>query len=393
MQATETPSRNAAGTGEAAAGWRLPTRDWVLHSTPQLGNLTERWIEVQVRTRRTLDARLLGNAIAAGSQRQPYHLLATDRLDVRVAYGLMLHTRGQSMRWVAHALRERAPLALHVHFGLYGDAHRPLAAALHRPLVTSFYGADATTREVIESPTWRRRYARMFASGDAFLAEGPAMAERLVRLGCLPEKVHVVRLPADAAGLESCRRARAERLRVVMGGRFCEKKGFDTGIRAFARALSDHPDAELLLMGGGELEGELRRLVEAEGITGRVEFAGRLPFPEFMGRLSTAHLALHPSRTARDGDSEGGAPVTLIEGEWLGVPALVSDHDDLPFVAAPDGSVTLPPTDVDAWAEALRALASDPPRLERMGAAAEEFARAHHSPEANAGAREEIYRA
>lgn len=401
MAATPTPTRpkldapspDAASVHDPQGGWELPAGPWVLHSTPQLGNLTERWIDVQAQARLQLDARLLGNGLAVGARRESHHLMATDRLDVRIAYGLMILTGGQSMRWLARALAPNPPVAVHVHFGLYGAAHLPLAKALNRSLVTSFYGADATQRQVTESGTWRRRYVRMFAGGDAFLAEGPAMAGRLRDLGCPPEKLHVVRLPADAAGLADVPRKPSDTLRVAMAGRFCEKKGFDVGLRAFARALGGRADARLLLMGGGELEDDLRRIARDERIEDQVEFAGRLPFRDFMARLATARLALHPSRTAADGDSEGGAPVTLIEGQWLGVPSLVSDHDDLPFVAAPDGSLTLPPTDVDAWSDALRALADDPTRLEHMGAAAERFARAHHSPEANAAAREALYRA
>ena len=96
-------------------------------------------------------------------------------------------------------------------------------------------------------------------------------------------------------------------------------------------------------------------------------------------------------RRAHDGDSEGGAPVTLIEAQWLSVPSIVSDHDDLPFVAAPEGSIVLPSEPVEAWADALRMLYESPDRLEAMGAAAAAFVRAHHTPAANVAARELVY--
>jgi colanic acid/amylovoran biosynthesis glycosyltransferase len=219
------------------------------------------------------------------------------------------------------------------------------------------------------------------------------MAERIAALGCPREKLHVVRLPADEDGLRALAPERPDGLLVGMAGRFCEKKGFDVGIRAFAEALGGREDARLLMVGGGELEPELRRLAAEAGIEGQTEFAGRLPFDAFMTRLGGCSLALHPSRTAADGDSEGGAPVTLIESQWLGVPAIVSDHDDLSFVSAPDGSVTLPPLDTAAWAATLADLAGAPARLAAMADAARSFAREQHSPAANAAAREAIYRA
>jgi glycosyltransferase involved in cell wall biosynthesis len=123
----------------------------------------------------------------------------------------------------------------------------------------------------------------------------------------------------------------------------------------------------------------------------QVDWAGRLPFHEFMTQLAQSHLGLYPSRTAADGDSEGGAPVTLIEAQWLGVPSIVSDHDDLPFVAAPEGSVVIDAHGVDAWTETLWELYRSPERVDAMSSAARNFARAHHSPDANARAREAVY--
>jgi hypothetical protein len=69
----------------------------------------------------------------------------------------------------------------------------------------------------------------------------------------------------------------------------------------------------------------------------------------------------------------------------------VSDHDDLPFVAAPDGAVVLAAQAVEDWADALRMLYDDPGRLARMSRAAEEFVAERHSPSANARGREEVY--
>jgi colanic acid/amylovoran biosynthesis glycosyltransferase len=147
----------------------------------------------------------------------------------------------------------------------------------------------------------------------------------------------------------------------------------------------------LLLLGGGPLETAYRKIAVEEKIVDQIVWHGRLPFAEFMGQISTGNVALYPSRTASDGDSEGGAPVTLIEAQWLGVPSIVSDHDDLPFVAASDGSIVLAASNQTQWAEALEALYRDRSKLERMGMASHDFVHSRHSPQANAQAREHIY--
>jgi glycosyltransferase involved in cell wall biosynthesis len=217
------------------------------------------------------------------------------------------------------------------------------------------------------------------------------MAERIRALGSPSDKVRVARLPADGPALSRCATKKAGEFLVVIAGRFIEKKGFDVALEAFGHALRGRADARLLMLGWGPLEDEYRAAASRLGFADQVEWAGRLPFHRFMSRLAEGHVALYPSREAASGDSEGGAPVTLIEAQWLGVPSIVSDHDDLPFVAAPEGSLTIPCRAVDQWAEALRALYADRSVVDRMSAAASAFAREKHSPKANAAAREAIY--
>ena len=110
-----------------------------------------------------------------------------------------------------------------------------------------------------------------------------------------------------------------------------------------------------------------------------------------MKAFGEAHVALYPSRTAADGDSEGGAPVTLIEAGWIGIPSVVSNHDDLPLVTGGEGNVVVSEPAVDAWAAVLRELYADRDRLVEMAGLARGFVREHHSPTQNALAREHVY--
>jgi colanic acid/amylovoran biosynthesis glycosyltransferase len=371
--------------------WDLPGPPWVLHSRSLLGKLTEPWIDTQARATSRYGSRLLGLTAVDGSTPAPHWLLARERLDLRLAYSQRARLGGVSSLWLLSQLRASPPDVVHAHFGPGGTEVLTLARALRVPLATSFYGVDATAERFTEGRAWKRRYGRLFRHGRGFIAEGPAMASRVEALGCDPDRIHVVRLPANAEALEGVPVEKADQFVAAVAGRFIPKKGFDLGIRAFARALGGLADARLLMVGGGELEGSYRRLVEELGIGAQVTWAGRLPFQEFMRRLATAHVSLYPSRTAPDGDSEGGAPVVLIEAQWLGVPGLISEHDDLPFVSAPDGSVRLGSYAVDDWADALRGLYEDRSRALELGREASRFAREHHSPAANAVARESVY--
>ena len=383
----------------STAGVRLPepVSPWVLHTTPRLGNLTERWIELQVNATDRFDSRLYGPLVAGdfmsdGMTDGARWIVPAPWSAAWLAYRGMFRTDGLSPVYLARQFRRNRPAVIHVHYGPPAAQLTLFAKVLERPLVASFYGFDASVSRFREQWIWRRRYARLFRRAAAFVVEGPAMAARLEGLGCPGDAIRVARLPADAGELAFVQRRPADEFTVAVAGRFAEKKGFDLAIEAFARAFSKHGDVKLLMVGGGPLEGDYRRLVAELGIEDRVEWTGRLPHREFMRSLATAHVALYPSRTAANGDSEGGAPVTLIEAQWLGVPAIVSTHDDLPFVVPPDGATVLPERDVNVWADALRALYEQPARLNEMGEIAQEFARANHSLEGNALAREAIYR-
>ncbi len=65
-------------------------------------------------------------------------------------------------------------------------------------------------------------------------------------------------------------------------------------------------------------------------------------------------MLIHPSVTATDGDSEGGAPTILLEAQAIGTPVVTTRHADIPHVVPEGAGVYLcAEHDVDALGEAL----------------------------------------
>ena len=94
-------------------------------------------------------------------------------------------TRGRAWgysRFFFDAFHRAGGDLLHAHFGVEGVLAVPLASALGVPLVTSFYGYDATM--LPRDPSWRQALKLLFARGTLFFAEGPALANTLRDLGC-----------------------------------------------------------------------------------------------------------------------------------------------------------------------------------------------------------------
>ena len=106
-----------------------------------------------------------------------------------------------------------------------------------------------------------------------------------------------------------------------------------------------------VLAGSGPEEARLRARVEAEGLAGRVVFAG---FREDVAALlAAADLVVHPSHA-------DALPTALIHALAAGVPAVATRVGGIPEIVGDDAGVLVPPAEPAALAGAVRDLAGDP---------------------------------
>jgi colanic acid/amylovoran biosynthesis glycosyltransferase len=279
------------------------------------------------------------------------------------------------------ALSAHGAEVLHAHFGQTGYGVLRLKRRTALPLVTTFYGADASQR--VRLPGWRERYAELFAEGELFLAEGPRLAARLVELGCPAEKVAVHPITIEPERYRFRVRepkARDERVRLFFCARLCEKKGLAFALRALALVKDKYPTVELRIGGDGPDAAAARALVEELGLQDAVRFLGFLSHERFLAELDAADVFVQPSVTASDGDTEGGAPTTLLEAQACGVPILASRHADIPQVV-PEGESGLlsAERDSEGLAENLHTLLAGPERWAEMGRAGRAHVEAQHA--------------
>lgn len=291
---------------------------------------------------------------------------------------------------LARALAEGSPDVVHAHFGTTAWRCLPVVDAMDLPLVVSFYGYDMSELPA-SRPRWRRRYPELFARGDLFLCEGPAMADGLVRIGCPAAKIGVNPLGVDVARLPFTRRtlARGGTLQVLAVARFKEKKGLPDAIEAVVRA-SRRARVHLTIVGGpaagrhGRHEtARIKNTVRRLRAGGCVTFAGVLRHEELNARAKDFHIMLQPSKRAASGDTEGGAPVALIEMAATGMAAVATRHADIPGVVIDGSSGFLADEgDVAALADHLVRLAEEPELVAAMGEAAARHVRRAFDQEA-----------
>jgi glycosyltransferase involved in cell wall biosynthesis len=333
----------------------------VRHVVGRAGHYSEIWLDAQVCG---VD-RYASSLLSLRAPRQPYRwrsnatVLSREVRAIRSVDRLPQppEVRRAGVPDAARFLLDRAkssqldhPSVYHAHFGYLAYVWSGVASRADVPLVTSFYGIDAAAY-CYRAGRWKARYRRVFALSGAVLVEGPHMAARIAGLGCPPEKIRIVRLPFAPPGAALDGEPTETDFAACFGGRLVAKKGLDVAIRAFSQAFAGGTE-KMLLVGAGPEEERLRRLAVQVGLADRVVFHPPVPIDEFATLVRRAHVALFPSVTAPNGDGEGGAPLAIPLVQFLGVPAIVSDHDDLPWAAAP-GTPVVPSGNIEALAIAL----------------------------------------
>jgi colanic acid/amylovoran biosynthesis glycosyltransferase len=149
----------------------------------------------------------------------------------------------------------------------------------------------------------------------------------LIEQGVSEARLRVHRLGIDLSRFQVGPMPR-ERL-VVMIGRFVEKKGFEYGLQAFARAAARLRDARLVLVGEGERRRSLERLARELGVRERVEFVGVLSQARIAELLGKAAVLLAPSVVARDGNRESGL-IVVKEASASGAVPIGTEHGGIP---------------------------------------------------------------
>lgn len=158
---------------------------------------------------------------------------------------------------------------------------------------------------------------------------------------------------------------------VIVGlGRLVELKGFDRLIRAFADMAEEFPDWSLEIHGEGPERPALEALARALGVVNRVRLPGVAREPRSV--FETAAIFALSSRLE-------GSPNALAEAMACGVAAVAFDCEAGPRELIRDGEdgLLVPAGDVKALSRALRDLAGDPERRERLGLRARDVARRH----------------
>ena len=266
---------------------------------------------------------------------------------------------------------------LHAHF-----LHTPSSVARYAAILTGLpWSAAAHAKDIWTTPDWEKR--EKLADLDWLVTCTRHGCAHLRALAPCPDRVGLVYHGLDLQRFSSNDAAASRRdgsdpedpVRLLSVGRAVEKKGFAVLIDALA-ALPERLHWRWILIGGGPLLPELRKLAAQRGVAERIDWRGAQDQQAVLAAYRAADLFVLPSLVGKDGDRDG-LPNVLLEAQSQGLCCLSTgmpgigeliDHFDTGFLVEPGNA--------GALAEALSGLIRDPERRRNFGARGQERVRA-----------------
>ncbi|WP_432821246.1 TIGR04063 family PEP-CTERM/XrtA system glycosyltransferase [Trichloromonas sp.] len=174
-------------------------------------------------------------------------------------------------------------------------------------------------------------------------------------------------------------------------GSFYRYEGLDLLVKAFARIAKTDPGVVLLLVGGGEVEGDLAQLIAGFELGHRVLMPGRIPHDRVPGAYAMIDILAYPRHSMRL--TELVTPLKPLEAMAMGKVLVASDvggHKEL--IRHGETGVLFKAGDDVALAAELAGLLGDGQRREALQRQGREWVSQHHAWGRTTAVYQDIYR-
>ncbi|MCU0256097.1 MAG: glycosyltransferase family 4 protein [Vicinamibacterales bacterium] len=190
----------------------------------------------------------------------------------------------------------------------------------------------------------------------------PAERVKVVYLGAPLEEFARPREASDVTAARAALGVAGEGPVVGTVTRLMPSKGNQYFVEAVGHLAARLPQARFVIVGEGELQGELEAQAARLGVADRLVFAGFQR--DVAAAYSAFDVAVFPSLWE-------GTPLTAFEALAMGKPIVSTDADGLSDILTPGtDALVVPRRDGAALAEAIATLTGDASMRERLGAAA-----------------------
>lgn len=162
---------------------------------------------------------------------------------------------------------------------------------------------------------------------------------------------------------------------IVSVSRLVHRKGPRTLVACFPAVLQRHPDAHLLIVGGGPDLEQLEKMVQDLKIETSVTFAGPQSWDRIPAYLSAGTIFALPTRQRFLGTETEGLPLVFVEAAAAGLPLIGGNAGGVPdAVREGETGLLVEGGDQAQTAAAIVRLLDDPETTARLGKAARKMA-------------------
>jgi len=269
--------------------------------------------------------------------------------------------------------------------------------------IRAFWEDAAVDHGTYSEDSWKYRLVRLIetwacrkADHIGVLCRG--LKEDLVKRGISPEKITIVYNGIDVEYFNTYE-PDAEYLKAwdlhgkkVVGfiGSMYRYEGLDLLIDAFSELLTTIPDAKLLLVGGGEMESEIKDQVQRLNLTDKVIIPGRISHDRIPGVYALIDVLVYPRYSMRL--TELVTPLKPLEAMAMGKALVASDiggHREL--IRNNETGLLFPAGNKIALAESIGSLLKDHALREKIEKQGIEWVRENHTWDKTTSVYAEMY--
>jgi len=154
---------------------------------------------------------------------------------------------------------------------------------------------------------------------------------RLELIGCQSDNIYIVPYAFHGEKSTSILKNDDDPIKLIFVGRFVEKKDPRILIYVLKEVIKEVSNVELILIGGGPLEAQVKKLVKKLDVINQVIFTGPLEHNQVLEKMAICDIYVQHSITAKNGDQEG-YPNTILEAQCMGLPVVSTIHAGIPEI-------------------------------------------------------------
>lgn len=263
-----------------------------------------------------------------------------------------------------------------------------ISKKINRPYIINFHAAEITPPSWIPrlmQKAWKILFKNSLRRALLIRVVSPEVKKVLVNEGIFEKRIRVIPTPVDLAFFSIQQTDKVEELKkqypdgeyILFVGRLEQVKNIPLLFTAMQMAHSAHPQARLIIVGGGKKYEELKSLSKSMGISDIIIFAGRVAHKDIPAYYKLARVCVLSS------DSESLGKV-LIEAGMAKCPVVATKTTGAQFVVEHEKTGLLTPIgDSEKFAEAIIKLLKDTKYAKKLGESAPAILRKKFDMEEN----------